>query len=354
MTKVKIYGAGSIGNHLAQASRRAGWDVIVVDPDLGALSRMREDIYPTRYGAWDESIQLFELGDEPKGGFDVICLGTPPHVRVSLAMQVLDEEPKVLQMEKPVCPPSLEGAEELLKKLGAGKTIAIVGYDHVLSRVIQTAERVIKTEGFGQPISLDVEFRETWKGIFAAHPWLSGPQDTYLGFWERGGGASGEHSHATNLWQHFSYLLDLGRIKEVSAAMQMVQDGKVDYDRACFMNFITDKGFVGRCVQDLTTDPVKKQVRAQFEKGFLEASIGGFESGDLLRYAVGGNAPKEEKIQKTRPDDFYEEILHIRDILEGKFAGKESPVSFERGLDTMRVIRATHLSRVEKRTVAVD
>ncbi len=30
----------------------------------------------------------------------------------------------------------------------------------------------------------------------AAHPWLAGPQDSYLGFWRRGGGASGEHSHA--------------------------------------------------------------------------------------------------------------------------------------------------------------
>jgi len=354
MTKVKIYGAGSIGNHLAQASRRAGWEVTVVDSDPKALARMREDIYPKRYGAWDDSIQLLELGKEPKGGFDVIYLGTPPHVRLSLATQVLDEEPKVLQLEKPLCPPAMEGADEFLKKLQTAKTVAIIGYDHVLSRVTRAAEEVIKKNELGEPLSLDVEFRETWKGIFAAHPWLSGPQDTYLGFWQKGGGASGEHSHATNLWQHFAYLLGLGRVNEVSAVMQMVKDDKVDYDRACFMNFITDKGFVGRCVQDLQTDPVKKQVRVQFTGGFLEVGIGGWERGDVLRYAKNGQSVTEQKIEKTRPDDFYEEILHIQEILDGKLAGKDSPVSIERGFDTMRVIRAAHESRQEKRVVAVE
>jgi len=59
--KVKIYGAGSIGNHLAQASRRMGWEVAVVDPAAVALERMRKDIYPARYGAWDGSIELYRL-----------------------------------------------------------------------------------------------------------------------------------------------------------------------------------------------------------------------------------------------------------------------------------------------------
>ena len=66
--KAKIFGAGSIGNHLAQAARRVGWDVMVVDPDREALRRMKEDIYPARYGKWDDSILQFVLGKEPKSG----------------------------------------------------------------------------------------------------------------------------------------------------------------------------------------------------------------------------------------------------------------------------------------------
>src|SRR3989344_2506116 len=112
--KIKIIGAGSIGNHLAQASRRMGWDVTVVDKDPEALRRMKEDIYPKRYGAWDETIQLFVSDQEPKGGFDIICIGTPPDIRMKLALAALDEKPRILQLEKPLCPPTLDGLQEFL------------------------------------------------------------------------------------------------------------------------------------------------------------------------------------------------------------------------------------------------
>ena len=39
---VKVYGAGSIGNHLAHASRSLNWNVDVVDIDEDALVRMKE------------------------------------------------------------------------------------------------------------------------------------------------------------------------------------------------------------------------------------------------------------------------------------------------------------------------
>ena len=70
-------------------------------------------------------------------------------------------------------------------------------------------------------------FQEYWGGIFKAHPWLAGPHQSYLGFSKRGGGACGEHSHAINIWQHFAHLLDLGKIAEVSAFMDFVDDGKL-------------------------------------------------------------------------------------------------------------------------------
>ena len=41
MTRVKVIGAGSIGNHLSNASRRLGWQVDLVDNDPKALERTR-------------------------------------------------------------------------------------------------------------------------------------------------------------------------------------------------------------------------------------------------------------------------------------------------------------------------
>ena len=55
---VKIFGAGSIGNHLAHASRKIGWDVSICDLDPEALKRTRNEIYPGRYGEWDDNISL--------------------------------------------------------------------------------------------------------------------------------------------------------------------------------------------------------------------------------------------------------------------------------------------------------
>ena len=41
MFNVKIFGAGSIGNHLAHASRSLGWNVTICDVDQAALDRTR-------------------------------------------------------------------------------------------------------------------------------------------------------------------------------------------------------------------------------------------------------------------------------------------------------------------------
>jgi len=66
MYNVKILGAGSIGNHLANASRRLGWSVTLCDLDSAALQRTREQIYPARYGQWDESIRLCTAAEAPR------------------------------------------------------------------------------------------------------------------------------------------------------------------------------------------------------------------------------------------------------------------------------------------------
>ena len=68
MYSVKIFGAGSIGNHLANASRALGWSVDIVDVDGSALTRTKNEIYPKRYGAWDESIRLYLKDEAPKQG----------------------------------------------------------------------------------------------------------------------------------------------------------------------------------------------------------------------------------------------------------------------------------------------
>jgi predicted dehydrogenase len=350
--KVKVFGAGSIGNHLANASRRLSWSVDICDIDPKALERARTQIYPSRYGQWDESIRTFESKVAPRGGYDLICVGTPPDSHLALARAAIAEAPKAVLVEKPLCGPDLAGAQELLDQARAAKVAVFVGYDHVVGRASRLAGDLVKAGKLGAISTLDVEFREHWGGIFAAHPWLAGPWESYLGFWESGGGASGEHSHAANLWQHFAHLVGAGRVSEVQAALDFVRDDRVDYDRLCLMNLRTEKGLVGRCVQDVVTKPPRKFARLQGDTGHVEWWCGKEPGVDVVVSAVENEAPVEQRVSKTRPDDFIEELNHVAAALAAD--PTQSPISLERGLDTMLVVAAAHLSSATGRTVKID
>ncbi|MBI3899050.1 MAG: Gfo/Idh/MocA family oxidoreductase [Gammaproteobacteria bacterium] len=352
MYKVKIHGAGSIGNHLANACRVLGWEVHICDLDRAALDRTRNQIYPQRYGSWDESIKLFPSNEAPKGGYDLIFIGTPPNSHLDLAMQALQEKPKALLVEKPLCPPDLTRTQELYSAARAGGTRVFVGYNHVVAPSVVKLEEILRQQAIGPIETLDVEFREHWGGIFAAHPWLSGPADTYLGFWTKGGGASGEHSHALNLWQHFAHVVGAGCVVEVSAMMDFVSEGGADYDKVCAFDLRTESGLMGRCVQDVVTAPARKWGRIQGRDGFGEFHINHKPGLDMIVHKHGKADAVEAGFSKTRPDDFIVEMKHIADVLSGKRS--DSPVSIERGLETMLALVAAHRSAREGRVVRID
>ncbi|HRE15481.1 MAG TPA: Gfo/Idh/MocA family oxidoreductase [Rhodocyclaceae bacterium] len=352
MKKVKVYGAGSIGNHLANASRRMGWKVDICDVDSEALRRTREEIYPARYGKWDESIGLYANKDIPVGGYDLIVIGTPPDSHMLLARQAVKERPAAILVEKPLCTPDLAGAQELLDEAAAAGVHVFTGYDHVVGKSAQLFGKLLRERAVGELDTIDVEFREFWGGIFGAHPWLSGPADTYLGFWQRGGGSCGEHSHAANLWQYFAHEAGIGRVVEVAAEMEFVRDGRVDYDKLCLMTVRTESGLVGRVVQDVVTRPTRKWARVQGSAGFLEWYCGHEPGIDSVIHALDAGVVSNTRVSKTRPDDFVQELKHIEAVLEGSLA--DSPISLVRGLETMMVIAAAHKSAMEKRVVRID
>jgi len=232
MFKVKVYGAGSIGNHLSYACRSKGWEVTICDIDNEALQRTKNEIYPARYGEWDESIRLINVIDEDSQNYDLVIVGTPPHTHIQIALNILNTiSPKIILIEKPMLTPDLKGAQELYDKAKEKGVFVSVGYNHTLTKNTKEAEQILQNKVIGQALTITSMTREYWGGIFSAHPWLEGPADTYLGYWEKGGGACGEHSHAINIWQHFGHILEFGKIVKVSAKMNIVKDGKAKGDR---------------------------------------------------------------------------------------------------------------------------
>jgi len=347
MYKVKILGAGSIGNHLTHASRRLGWDVVLCDRDPAALERTRHEIYPARYGAFDEAITLCEADQAPRGGFDLIFVGTPPASHVPLALEALEERPRAILVEKPLCTPDLEGAEKLRELSRSLGVEVFVGYNHSVGRAARAARA--RLGDLGRIETLDVEFREHWGGIFAAHPWLSGPEASYLGHWRQGGGASGEHSHAIHLWLDLAHAVGAGRVRAVTASLDYVASEAAEYDRLCLLNLTTEGGLCGRVVQDVVTSPPRKWARVQGDQGFVEIGIGGT---DEVRSGGAGRETACERFEKTRPDDFIAELEHVRHVLN-----EDEPngsLSLDRGLEAMLVVAAAHRSAREGRRIVID
>lgn len=354
-TRVKIFGAGSIGNHLAHACRRRDWQVTLCDLDTAALERTRTEIYPARYGAWDDEIVLAQVGDVAGDPFDVVIVGTPPDTHMAIALGQLERHaPKVMMIEKPLCPPDMRHCAELVAKADAVGTFLGVGYNHTLTENTQLAERRLREQSIGDIVTIRSKTREHWQGIFGAHPWLSGPQATYLGFTDRGGGAIGEHSHAINIWQHFSHVTGHGRIVEVSAMLDMVEKDGAKYDRIAQLSVRTESGLMGTIVQDVVTEPAKKWLRVQGGDGFVEWEVNCDARHDAVRTHRRGGDVEETLIEKTRPDDFQAEIEHIDTLIDDPGARKTSPVSIDRGLDTMLVIAAAIRSSAERRTIGID
>ena len=89
MARVKIVGAGSIGNHLSHACRLQGHEVTLCDRDPEALRRTREEIYPARYGGFDDAIRLVTAEAVAAEPFDVVFVGTPPDTHIAIALSQL-------------------------------------------------------------------------------------------------------------------------------------------------------------------------------------------------------------------------------------------------------------------------
>lgn len=353
MPYIRIIGAGSIGNHLAHAARRREWNVTLTDIDSAALERARDEIYPGRYGAWDDAIVLEDARQAKSAPADVIAIGTPPDSHIPLALEALEHAtPKVLLIEKPLCGPDLAGCADLAAATAKAGVFCAIGYNHCLGQNTRVADEILRDGRIGPIITISAMTREHWQGIFNAHPWLPGPSASYLGFSARGGGATGEHSHAINIWQHFAHVTGAGRVAEVSATLDRVTGNGVDYDRAAFITLKTESGLVGDVIQDVVTSPSEKSARLQGEAGFVEWKVNAAPGKDTVVATSDDGSVRETVIEKTRADDFIAEIDHLADVMAGKV--DSSPVSLQRGLETMMVIAAVFKSNESGRRTRID
>lgn len=362
--KVKIIGAGSAGIHLAQACRRMGWEVFIVDIDKKAFQRI-QDIYNKRYQSYGETWENARIGMRVGESVadcrnnDIIMIATPPDVRMKLALEAIKENPKLLHLEKPLCTPDLKGVAEFEAEMkNHPDTIVTVGYDHAVSesifrvRELLNENRIEERNGggqFGGIITIDVEFREHWEGALTAHSWLRGPEDSYLGYWRRGGGAGNEHSHALHLylklaeWSWWWPTVTYG-VHDSKCMMSFEAGPKSsEYDKLFHLLIQMKNARIGRVTQDVVTKPPKKWARIQGTKGWLEWHCNGDPVGDVVKHETELKRGVEI-FPKKRPDDFFAEIQHYAILLNGE-KHCESPLSYRSGREVMGILNKAYYSQ---------
>ncbi len=342
--KVKIFGAGSIGNHLAYACRSQNLDVTIFDIDDNALKRTKEEIYPARYGFWDNNINLTNSSELNKN-FDLIIIGTPPDSHVDILNSLDLDGVRAVLIEKPLTFPFDSRLINLLNLNKKSNVKFFIGYNHIVSKSMEEMGKLIVNKRLGELKALDVEFREKWDGIFKAHPWLDGPSDSYLGDFKVGGGATCEHSHAINIWHHLSIISGNGRVNYVSADLVFKKDSDLDYDSISFVNLRSDRGLSGRVVQDVETKPHSKNVVATCERGLIKWICNFSGNSDRIEILEDDNYEKID-FKKERKDDFIAEIQHILNHLNNN---DKSPINLNYGIETMKIIDSIFLSDSEKR-----
>ena len=230
--RIKILGAGSIGNHLSHAARALGWSVDLVDRrSAGAGAHAHADL----------SLALRPLGrgDPPVRDQDhapEAATISSASARRPTATCAARRAPPSRRGRAPswsrsrVCGPDLAGAQELAdeahgrrRRRSSSATITSSGARQRLRRRACADGRARR-----RSLTLDVEFREHWGGIFGAHPWLAGPVGDLSRLLASAAAAprasirtppiSGSTSHTSP---------GAGRVVEVQATLDFVRDDRV-------------------------------------------------------------------------------------------------------------------------------
>ena len=314
--KVCIFGAGSVGVHYARAWSKRGAEVDVFDISAEALNRFSSSVWPQRYGVQvPDSIRLNHLDPEARmvGTYDLAVIGTPPATHSIILQQILDSSSaNYISIQKPVCTPQIEDVRHFIELEQRAQTAGVElfsGYNHRHSPAFTALIEALLSFNSEQlqQAKIGVEWLESWDGILRAHPWLRGPEDSYLGFTALGGGACFEHSHGLDLGLFIWARVGAGFPEVTSADFNW--SGSRQYDSAVNLEFqdaFTEIQLNVR--QNVVETHHTKRVSVSISEELLEVS---FSSTADIFSRTKGTESHTLTIEKNREADFDGEIAAI-------------------------------------------
>ena len=315
-----VVGAGSIGAHLARSLTKAGWSVQVIDTSAEAVARFVNELYPGRYGDLPQKLDVSLSSDlDPSRIFGAMVVGTPPDTHLSVLRAYTKRITRIVSVQKPLTTFRMSEIRELEEIEAASNAIFLAGFNHRVSLGALAFWSLIPGLFFEQTVEIEVDWLESWDGIMKAHPWLSSPAETYLGFTSRGGGALFEHSHGLDLGLMAAEILGAGKVQQISSQAKVVNEGEMSYDQESKVTVNYTNGSKLTSHQDVTTWPAKKSV-AISSKDWTATLEAGTPETVTVRSAK-GQLEFQASFTKSREEDFDAEVRQFELLLSRKNAG---------------------------------
>ena len=334
MKKIFIFGAGSIGNHLTNASLKSGYEVYITDKSEIALKRMKTELFKKRYGYWSEKIKIVKNNDLKKfykTKFDLVIIGTPPksHIKLYEFCKKNMNYKKIL-IEKPLCVYN----EDFKNIIPLNKYI-FCGYNHSASDSFRYFIKLLKDNKKNYFFST-IKWKEGWTGILNAHYWLKDEFSSYLGNIEEGGGAIHEHSHPIHLAVLILKTLSKENIKVETSNLVYKYNKKVRYDS--FANILLkSKKFKIDLEIDLLEPGSKKEVTVYF-KNFIMRWIHNYTKSSDAVIIYNKFKYKIKLFKKNRETEFISELKDIEKT-NNKNKYKNSKLNVSNALEVMNVVK---------------
>jgi hypothetical protein len=182
-------------------------------------------------------------------------------------------------------------------------------------------------------LSIEVNWLESWDGIMRAHPWLTSPDETYLGHTEKGGGALFEHSHGLDLGLYLWVELTKNAPDNITA--DFVWSDSRQFDEAVYVR-LQSKGLdrILEVNQNVTTMPPIKHVSVSGSN--WKATVEFSSKLDVFTIQDRDLPPRERQFVKSRESDFDREAELVHSVIRSHNPEAQTArlLSFERALDS--------------------
>ena len=330
---ILIFGAGSIGTHHANAARTLNCNVFICDIDIFKFEYMKKNLYPKRYGSWDNKIKFVAYKDVFKINniYDLIVIGVPPKNHLTLLKKCFTSlKFKKILVEKPLG--VFNQSFSFIKKLRYKNKI-YCGFNHSISESILFLINLILKKKIGKITNVEINWKEDFNLILKAHPWIKGLKHSYLSNLNEGGGGCHEYSHAVHLALIFKNILFKNKT-EIYQNIVYKKKENIYYDSKAQITFKNKLRTINLNI-DTMSDPCEKNIKFVGDKGiiFWERKIE--KNYEKIEIRKGKNL--NYKFKLTRRDDFINEMRYL--LFKEKRHSNLSNIKINSALEVMGVLK---------------